>query len=152
MLKDYCMNTSEKRISQVLECFKIARDGEAEAYNPDKLDNKKLLWHGSSYSNFVGILSTGMRLPQWAGLFGKGIYFADLSSKSVCYAAPEGGVGLFVVGELALGNCNKVSSPTSNEYLPSGTHSTHALGRIHPDPKDNYLVDGNVTVPNGKPV
>jgi hypothetical protein len=46
-----------------VECFKIARDGEDKAYNPKKLDNKKLLWHGSSYSNFVGILSTGMRLP-----------------------------------------------------------------------------------------
>ena len=75
-----------------------------------------------------------------------------MSSKSVGYARPEGGIGLFVVGELALGNQNKVSRPTSNEYLPPGTHSCHALGTIHPDPKDDFLVDKDVTVPNGKPV
>jgi hypothetical protein len=46
-----------------MECFKIEREGEAKEYNPNKYGNKKLLWHGSSYSNFVGILSTGMRLP-----------------------------------------------------------------------------------------
>ena len=94
----------------MLECFKIAREGEADKYNPKNLDNKKLLWHGSRYSNFVGILSNGMRIappeaPSTGYLFGKGAYFADLSGKSSAYSCPylSGGVGLFVVCEVALG-------------------------------------------------
>lgn len=37
--------------------------------------------------------------------FGKGCYFADLCGKSVGYARPysSGGIGLFIVAEIALG-------------------------------------------------
>ena len=118
MLKSYCDNTKQGQRINVLECFKIARDGESSKYNPDNLDNKKLLWHGSPYSNFVGILSNGMRIappeaPCSGYLFGKGAYFADLSGKSNNYARPylSGGVGLFVVCEVALGNSQKFRSP-----------------------------------------
>jgi len=82
------------------------------------LDNKKLLWHGSRYSNFVGILSNGMRIappeaPSTGYNFGKGAYFADLSGKSNGYSCPylSGGVGLFVVCEVALGKSQQFSYP-----------------------------------------
>jgi len=42
---------------RIVDCFKIQREGEDKIYNPYKLGNKKLLWHGSRFSNFVGILS-----------------------------------------------------------------------------------------------
>lgn len=44
-----------------------------------------LLWHGSRTTNFAGILSQGLRIappeaPVNGYMFGKGVYFADVSS------------------------------------------------------------------------
>ena len=55
-----------------------------------KLHNRMLLWHGSRTSNFAGILSQGLRIappeaPVTGYMFGKGIYFADMVSKSANY-------------------------------------------------------------------
>ena len=78
----------------VLDCFELERDGEASIFNPERLNNRKLLWHGSRFSNFVGILSQGMRIappeaPASGYNFGKGVYFADLVGKSTPYCRPE---------------------------------------------------------------
>lgn len=68
---------------KLTDVFRIERNGEYDIYNPKKLVNKKLLFHGSRFSNFGGILSNGMRIaPPEApatdcGWFGKGVYFAD---------------------------------------------------------------------------
>lgn len=88
-------------------------EGEEELYTKasyDKLEdgNRMLLWHGSRTTNFGGILSQGLRIaPPEAPVsgymcvsfvestsasltlcfvrFGKGVYFADASSKSLGY-------------------------------------------------------------------
>ena len=86
MLQTYFKNTGSSSWSKpgsILEMFKIEREGEAKTFNPLKLQNKKLLWHGSRFSNYVGILSNGMRIappeaPKTGYAFGKGVYFADL--------------------------------------------------------------------------
>ena len=54
------------------------------------IGNDMLLWHGSRISNFVGILSSGLRIappeaPSSGYLYGKGLYFADMLSKSLMY-------------------------------------------------------------------
>lgn len=54
-----------------------------------------LLWHGSRLSNFVGILSQGLRIappeaPVSGYLFGKGIYLADMAEKSIHYCRSYG--------------------------------------------------------------
>lgn len=54
-----------------------------------------LLWHGSRITNFVGILSQGLRIappeaPVSGYLFGKGIYLADLAEKSIHYCRSHG--------------------------------------------------------------
>jgi hypothetical protein len=104
------MNGSEGRKFDLMNVFKIKREDEDKKYNPSKLENKKLLWHGSRFSNFVGIMTNGMRIappeaPKSGYNFGKGVYFADLSGKSSSYCCTylSGGVGLFVVCEVALG-------------------------------------------------
>lgn len=51
------MNSANNYKLKLLDAFKIDRDGEAKKFNPKKLGNKMLLWHGSRFSNFVGILS-----------------------------------------------------------------------------------------------
>ena len=55
--------------------------------------------------------------------FGKGVYFANQAGKSACYCCPylSGGIGIFVMCEVALGNFNEVKAPTHNEFLPTGT-------------------------------
>ena len=54
----------------------------------------ELLWHGSRTENYVGILSDGLRIatpdaPVSGYMFGKGLYFADVPSKSANYCYPK---------------------------------------------------------------
>ena len=115
MISKYIDNGKGCRRLALVNCFKIEREGEEKLYNPTKLGNKKLLWHGSRFSNFVGILSQGLKIappeaPKSGYLFGKGVYFADMIEKSAPYACPElsGGVGIYILAEVALGNCNEL--------------------------------------------
>eukprot|EP01114_Cavostelium_apophysatum_P017118 TRINITY_DN5010_c0_g1_i1.p1 TRINITY_DN5010_c0_g1~~TRINITY_DN5010_c0_g1_i1.p1 ORF type:complete len:839 (+),score=296.05 TRINITY_DN5010_c0_g1_i1:94-2610(+) len=63
---------------EVLDVFKIARKGEDELFKPwAKSPNRQLLWHGSRVTNWVGILSQGLRIappeaPVTGYMFGKG--------------------------------------------------------------------------------
>lgn len=51
-----------------------------------KLDNRRLLWHGTNVAVVAAILTSGLRImPHSGGRVGKGIYFASENSKSVCY-------------------------------------------------------------------
>ena len=63
-----------------------------------------LLWHGSRLTNFVGILSQGLRIappeaPVTGYMFGKGVYFADMSSKSAnyCFTSRENSTGILLL-------------------------------------------------------
>jgi len=57
MIKQYIDNTKDYEDIKLIDCFDIDREGEANRFNPQNLGNNKLLWHGSRFSNFVGILS-----------------------------------------------------------------------------------------------
>ena len=63
MVKKYLDNTKKSASGygynnlELIDAFKIERPGDAERYNPNGYGNKMLLWHGSRFSNFVGILS-----------------------------------------------------------------------------------------------
>lgn len=70
--------------------FKVERRGELERMKSADLHNHKLLFHGSSITNYLGILSQGMRIappeaPTTGYMFGKGVYFADTFAKSFAY-------------------------------------------------------------------
>lgn len=73
---------------ELLDVFEVQRLNEAARFWPfTKLPNRRMLWHGSRVTNFVGILSGGLKVapkdaPSTGYMFGKGIYFADLASKS----------------------------------------------------------------------
>ena len=67
-----------------------------------------LLWHGSRVSNWYGILSRGLRIappeaPSTGYMFGKGVYFADMSSKSAnyCFASKQKDVGYLMLCEVS---------------------------------------------------
>lgn len=72
-----------------------------------------LLWHGSRLTNFVSILTRGLKIappeaPPSGYMFGKGVYFADMSSKSAnyCYTTKDNYTGILLLCEVALGDMN----------------------------------------------
>ncbi|XP_010469693.1 PREDICTED: poly [ADP-ribose] polymerase 1-like [Camelina sativa] len=143
------------------EVFALEREGEFDKYAPyrEKLGNKMLLWHGSRLTNFVGILNQGLRIappeaPATGYMFGKGIYFADLVSKSAqyCYTCKKNPVGLMLLSEVALGEIHELTKATYMDKPPRGKHSTKGLGKKVPQDSEFAKWRGDVTVPCGKPV
>ncbi|KAM9646392.1 poly [ADP-ribose] polymerase 2 isoform 1-T1 [Trichechus inunguis] len=139
----------------LLDVFEVEKEGEKEAFRED-LHNRMLLWHGSRLSNWVGILSHGLRIappeaPITGYMFGKGIYFADMSSKSAnyCFASRLNDTGLLLLSEVALGQCNELlgANPEA-EGLLQGKHSTKGLGKMAPSPSSFITLSGS-TVPLG---
>ncbi|XP_026060896.1 poly [ADP-ribose] polymerase 2-like isoform X4 [Carassius auratus] len=142
----------------ILDIFAVEREGERDSFC-SQMENKMLLWHGSRLSNWVGILSQGLRVappeaPVTGYMFGKGVYFADMSSKSAnyCFANQKNNQGLLLLSEVALGNSNELlDADYTADQLPSGKHSTRGLGQTAPDPNNYVALDG-VTVPMGPSV
>ncbi|XP_064450530.1 poly [ADP-ribose] polymerase 1 isoform X2 [Mirounga angustirostris] len=141
---------------EVIDIFTIEREGESRRYEPFRqLHNRRLLWHGSRATNFAGILSQGLRIappeaPVTGYMFGKGIYFADMVSKSAnyCRTSQADPVGLILLGEVALGNMYELKHASHISKLPKGKHSVKGLGKTTPDPAASITMDG-VEVPLG---
>ncbi len=113
--------------------------GEAELFSTFADQRRMLLWHGSRVSNFCGIISQGLRIaPPEAPvtgsaslsniskqtyvrsfaillsndgryMFGKGVYFADLVSKSAnyCNTSKASPIGLMLLCDVAVGDMNE---------------------------------------------
>ncbi|KAM4860571.1 poly [ADP-ribose] polymerase 1 isoform 2-T2 [Thomomys bottae] len=141
---------------EVVDIFRIQREGESQRYKPfQQLHNRRLLWHGSRTTNFAGILSQGLRIappeaPVTGYMFGKGIYFADMVSKSAnyCHTSQGDPIGLILLGEVALGNMYELKHASHISKLPKGKHSVKGLGKTTPDPSASVTLDG-VEVPLG---
>uniref|UniRef100_A0A452F3P4 Poly [ADP-ribose] polymerase n=1 Tax=Capra hircus TaxID=9925 RepID=A0A452F3P4_CAPHI len=145
---------------EVIDIFKIEREGEGQRYKPFKqLHNRRLLWHGSRTTNFAGILSQGLRIappeaPVTGYMFGKGIYFADMVSKSAnyCHTSQGDPIGLILLGEdtvlgfVCLLNVYRFR-PVSTNHIPS-VFCPAGLGKTTPDPSASITMDG-VEVPLG---
>ncbi|XP_057662196.1 poly [ADP-ribose] polymerase-like [Diorhabda carinulata] len=139
------------------EVFTIKRHGEDVSFNKFKdMPNHKLLWHGSRATNFAGILSRGLRIappeaPSSGYMFGKGIYFADMVSKSAQYCFPQStkAKGLLLLCDVALGNTLDLLKAENITKLPKGMNSVRALGKTHPDPSYVKKIE-DIVVPVGK--
>ncbi|KAK5903551.1 hypothetical protein CgunFtcFv8_007323 [Champsocephalus gunnari] len=142
---------------EVEEIFKIVREGERQRYRPfEELNNRQLLWHGSRKTNYAGIMSQGLRIappeaPVTGYMFGKGVYFADMVSKSAnyCHTSQSDPVGLLLLAEVALGNMHELKKASHITKVPKGKHSVKGVGRTAPDPSASVTLDG-VQVPLGK--
>ena len=136
----------------LLKAYEINRNGESQKFKD--YGNKKLLWHGSRITNFVGILSQGLRIappeaPSSGYLYGKGVYFADMSQKSSHYCYPVNNEALILLGEVSLG---KEDIRVDTDYdlprtLKEGANSVYALGGFEPSGGEN--INGDVFVPYG---
>ena len=132
IVNDYVKNThgsSHHFTVNLLEAFKIQREGEKDRFK-GSIGNEILLWHGSRLTNYVGIISQGLRIappeaPVTGYMFGKGVYFADMITKSAqyCWCNPSNDVGLMLLCRVACGNYNKKLQADYNaNLLPAGTN------------------------------
>lgn len=153
--------THKDWVLEVEEVFSLEREGEFDKFKPfrEKLKNRMLLWHGSRLTNFVGILSQGLRIappeaPATGYMFGKGIYFADMVSKSAqyCFTDRKNPVGFMLLSEVALGEVYELKAAKYMDKPPKGKHSTKGLGKTVPDRSDFVNWRDEVVVPCGKPV
>lgn len=165
LLKEYLTKTHAPTHTEwgleLEDAFMVNRKGEEEAYAPfkDSLSNKMLLWHGSRTSNYAGILSQGLRIapkeaPVTGYMFGKGVYFADLVSKSAqyCFSTKKSPTGIMLLSEVALGESYELKKAQYVEKLPRGKHSTKGVGRLKPEESGFKKWREDVLVPSGKPV
>ena len=139
----------------IQDIFKVDREGEDKRYKKS-IGGDMLLWHGSRLTNFVGILSQGLRIappeaPVTGYMFGKGIYFADMVSKSAnyCAAYSSDNIGLLLLCRVAIGKPRDLFFADYNAgNLPSGRHSTKGVGKTAPGEKTKAKFR-NMTVPIG---
>lgn len=144
---------------EIQDVFKVKREGEKKKFKQfQSLHNRQLLWHGSRLTNYVGILSNGLKIappeaPTTGYMFGKGVYFADMVSKSAnyCFTTPENDVGLMLLSEVALGDPHELTASSYISKLPDGKHSTKGIGKTAPDPTMSVTRSDGVLVPLGKP-
>lgn len=148
----------------VKQIYKLNRNGEEEKFRKhDCLRNHTLLWHGSRLSNWVGILSQGLRIappeaPHSGYKFGKGVYHANMASMSAEYCFPESFDNqlLLLVSEVALGEQYIQETPkylTKEDINIFGKHSVLALGQYSLDSSGDTYESGSSTsavVPLGK--
>ena len=129
--------------------FAVDRHGERERYRARSEDiaSKALLWHGSRTSNFAGIIAQGLRIappeaPMTGYMFGKGVYFADMVSKSAqyCFATAANPTGLLLLCEVALGSPLELTGAKSIKKLPAGKDSTKGTGQTEPDPDGDQVI------------
>ncbi|OMJ74000.1 hypothetical protein SteCoe_23903 [Stentor coeruleus] len=159
MLVQYVKNTHGDTHSYytltVEDIFKIEKPGEKEKFT-EKIPNHMLLWHGSRLTNWVGILSQGLRIappeaPVSGYMFGKGVYFADMVSKSAnyCFTSKDNNTGILLLCEVAVGNFNpKIHSDYNAANLPKGKNSTKGCGLCAP-PEKSYKKFEGYSIPMG---
>ncbi|ORY06965.1 PARP-domain-containing protein [Basidiobolus meristosporus CBS 931.73] len=167
MVKKYVRNTHgdthDAYALEVMDVFELERATEPErwlAAGCDKMSNRKLLWHGSRLTNFVGILSQGLRIappeaPVTGYMFGKGVYFADCVSKSAnyCYTDRNYREALMLLCEVALGDMlplYQASYEADKEVQDANKNSTLGMGRMEPNPAETVTTPEGLEIPFGK--
>ncbi|XP_049451030.1 protein mono-ADP-ribosyltransferase PARP4 isoform X2 [Epinephelus fuscoguttatus] len=127
---------------QVRQVLRVTRGVELQTFKSE-VGNIKSLFHCSSPSNFVGLLSRGLLLPRVGveyhgiertdmGNLGSGIYFSDAMSTSLQYSKPSetDGSRLMLVCDVALGRCKDVyKRDLTLTQAPEGHDSVHGVRR-----------------------
>lgn len=148
--------------------FAIERQNERDDISSwDKNGNKMLLWHGTSAQNIVGILQTGFRIAppdsnHTGSMFGQGVYFADMFSKSIGYTNRRYyGYGhdkkkkpeklYMLLCEVALGKMKEYTQSTEPpKNIPSKKfQSVKGLGRTGPDMAKSIYLQNGCVIPLG---
>mmetsp|Transcript_4651 Transcript_4651/g.14031 ORF Transcript_4651/g.14031 Transcript_4651/m.14031 type:complete len:538 (+) Transcript_4651:28-1641(+) len=164
LLVEYMHNTHAETHSQyelhLEQAFEIVRPGEAESFR--NVGNRMLLWHGSRITNWAGILSQGLRIappeaPVTGYMFDKGVYFADMVSKSAnyCFTSRSSPTGVLMLCDVALGKQFELLQAeyrAASAAAKKGQDSVWGRGATGPDPKGTVSHPGDpaLKVPMGR--
>ncbi|KAK6060523.1 Poly(ADP-ribose) polymerase catalytic domain protein [Cooperia oncophora] len=163
MVKLYVENTHGETHTmfklEVVDVIRVDREGEESKFKAD-LGNRRLLWHGSGTANYGGILSQGLRIappeaPVTGYMFGKGVYFADMASKSAnyCRVFSDNTDGLMLLCDVALGKVKQEFNATDHSLKTiKGYNSVQGVGGTEPDPTQLTVCDEGYSVNIAKPV
>ncbi|RUS22547.1 hypothetical protein BC937DRAFT_88542 [Endogone sp. FLAS-F59071] len=161
----YMNTTANSDDYEIIHLFGLERSGERENFKLNLHDeNRRLLWHGSRLSNFMGILSQGLRVTPAEAIasgygFGKGIYFADMFRKSIAYtrewetATATKAYSCMLLCEVALGDMYECEEFEYMETAKPGFFSTKGLGKEGPE--DNMSLHASkdgLIIPQGPSV
>lgn len=141
---------------ELVDLWEVEREGEGERFKQHESNsNRMLLWHGSRITNWGGILSQGLRIappeaPSTGYMFGKGVYFADMSSKSAnyCFTTSEKTTGVLMLCEVALGAMKEYKKAFFVDGLEKPFQSTKGVGQYMPC--GNVLDSTGCIIPMGK--
>ncbi|KAJ6574326.1 PARP-domain-containing protein [Mycena capillaripes] len=149
-IAEYARDTEVRKSAfaiDVQSVFRVERDVETQAWTEaghDQLHGgeRLLLWHGSRSTNFAGILKNGLRIappeaPSTGYMFGRGVYFADMVSKSFnyCHSSLSNDTGLLLLCEVAAGpffEQQKSNYTAEVDCASAGKRSTKGLGSSAP--------------------
>lgn len=162
----------------IANIYAVERTNEREnTRNWEKHGNKMLLWHGTRAENLVGILQTGFRIaPREAtrsgAMFGEGIYFADVFSKSYNYTTATQRIHMnngyyshnrqnptkrkypkryMFLCEVMLGKQRKLVQPLAVTGLPNEEfQSVLGYGQTGPNPLNHVYLSNGSLVPLGE--
>ncbi len=140
----------------VANIFEVVRPNEYFQF-AESISDRRLLYHGSKLSNFLGILSRGLMLPKCVtneygegmrtdvGSLGAGIYFAEKIDVSLGYCKREvSGVKdsfLVCVCEVALGACKEYYEVNNSLVrAPEGFQSCCGVGGTNAFAENEYVV------------
>ncbi|TMW68079.1 hypothetical protein Poli38472_007751 [Pythium oligandrum] len=157
----------ERKSYRISNLFEVSRNGErsrfVETLNDKptlKEKHSHLLWHGTKRTNLMGILSQGLRIappeaPHQGYMYGKGLYFANVTAKSLAYCDDpylitsktkdkdgnevnkERKVHYLLLCEVAVGSPTKVTAARTTKLYGQpveAAESVHACGHHTPDP------------------
>ncbi|KAL3311058.1 hypothetical protein Ciccas_010370, partial [Cichlidogyrus casuarinus] len=135
--------------------FRIQVDAVSELTTkkqPLRGSDLRLLFHGTESNAVLSIIENGFFVPQTNdGMFGKGIYFTDVSTKAAQYCYSEssthGQPGYLLLCEVALGESQSVYKADKSK-LAKDYDSRTCIGQYQPNEEGfDYL--GNAAYPKG---
>lgn len=171
IIETYMTQTQGYRKLQIVDIFELNRHSEPERFAVHKkIENRRLLWHGTNVAVVAAILASGLRImPHSGGRVGKGIYLASENGKSAgygknnnlfsfflfslllsvsCSPSPPalvvqcaGNTGIMFLAEGALGKEHSITVDDSRLVAPpKGFDSIIARGNTEPDPKKDITI------------
>ncbi|CAI2325733.1 unnamed protein product [Caenorhabditis sp. 36 PRJEB53466] len=122
---------------------KRARRGKKVSCEP----TKRLLWHGTRVTNVFSILMNGLEIPEGdrCGLmFGNGVYFANVPTKSANYCVPEASSRVFMLlCEVDVANpliLYESETDAAEQLVKHAKSSVYAAGKH--TPRETVDIDG----------
>ena len=160
MVKNYFENSqSFQHIYQFTIClYKIYKLESNEKFKKN-LKNRFYLWHGSRNQTIEKILEEGFKKSPGNGMLGRGVYFAEMSSKAIQFSWTDYEVHdhFILLCEVALGNYKKIFR--LKDYTSTSHHkikglkskkSIKCLGRCRFSPTNYFRTSSNVIIPSGE--